>query len=458
MQIHTGTFGPSTIESNSLAANLLKFPEIQSKITELYPQYSLNYLMHKLNRYAKTVEIGDNSYRWPVMGRKTDPSVVDIGFVGATGVGSGFGTFNVDFDPSRRYCNKYDVVKLPDGQNAWVVDVNGSTVTFALQTSDPLATTDTTALSGLTIGKIGSMYPEGSKDSFGNVKYPDWHQNHLTIQRENFDITGDALTDILWVENNGQKLWFFKGEKDWMDEIYYRNEVFGWYNNSTMDVNGNPTQFDLLGGGKPIIAGDGIEAQIYPGNIDTYTGTLVEEQILEYATMLLYNCGSPKPTYLVLGGRAAQLAWTKAMRDYYIQAGAVVWNGSKSMEIGGSFHTYHALDATFILAHNPIQDDPNIWGNDMVNIGFGAYPRKSFDMYFLDISMMGQDSNLEYIVKSAGGINRSHVVKYIPGMVNPFDPKSVLAATKDDRFSIEYLCQTGWVLRNQQSCGMLQYA
>lgn len=465
LQIHQGTFGSATVESNSLTANLLKYPEIQSKITDLYPQYNITNILHKLGRYAKDVEIGDVKYRWPVMGRKTDPSVVDIGFVGAATAGLNFQTFTVDFDPTRMYLHPYDVVRFPNGQNGWVVSISGATVTFKLQTGDASAFVDLsgTNISGKTLGKIGTMFPEASNKGFGNIKYPDWYENYLGIERESFDITGSALTDVLWIESGGQRLWFFKAEKDWMDEIYYRKEVNNWFGRKTVDANGNVAQFDIAGNGKPLFHGDGLEQQIFPGNIDTYTGTLLEEQLLEFATMLLYNCGGDQPTYLVLTGRAGQLAWTKAMRNYYVQNGAVMWavdaqSRLNMVKLGASYTEYHALDAKFILAHHVILDDPNIFGNDMVVSSAGSYPRKSYDMFFLDVSMIGAQSNLEIAVKSAGGINRGHIVKYIPGMVDPFDPKAMRAATSDDSFRIEYLCESGLVLRNPMSCGILKYA
>jgi len=67
-------------------------------------------------------------------------------------------------------------------------------------------------------------------------------------------------------------------------------------------------------------------------------------------------------------------------------------------------------------------------------------------------------SNIERKVKGAGGIDRGMIVKYIAGMVNPFDQKSMNAANGRDAFTCEVLCESCIVVRNPLSCGQLIFA
>ena len=67
-------------------------------------------------------------------------------------------------------------------------------------------------------------------------------------------------------------------------------------------------------------------------------------------------------------------------------------------------------------------------------------------------------ANVERKVKGAGGIDRGMIVKYIPGMVDPFDQKSMKAANSRDGFDCEHFSESCIVVRNPLSCGQLIFA
>lgn len=459
MLIHTGTYGSSTTESNSFVANLLKYPEIRSTIVDLYPQYSLSYFLEHTGRYAKKVEVGDRIVKWPVQGRKSRPSVIDPAFTGSATAGLGNTSFNVTFDPNQMYLNPYDTVRFPDnnGTIAWVYAINGNVVTFKLQTNSLTLSVDLSAVGGMTLGVTGNMFPEGSERGYGNQAFPDWYMNALGTFRRQLDITGDALTDVLWIEVGGQKLWFWKQEYEWMQEILYIREVDRWTSHITVDANGNPMQFDAQN--RPIFKGDGLLTQVFPGNADTWNGILAEQRVTEFIGLLNYNVGIKSPTYLVYTGTGGLLAWDRAMKNFFITPGALMWDANTGGEtqLGSHFNTYHTLGAKIVVTYNPIFDDPNIMGNDMVTTPYGTYPRASFDMFFANVGLYGAQSNLELAVKSAGGVNRGSILKYLPGMVDPYKPNSMYAMSAEDKFSVEFLCQDALVLHNPHSCGMLRY-
>lgn len=457
MKFSSGTYGKDTIESNSLVNNLLKFPEIAKTIIRQYPQYSLNYFVDGTSRFAKEELIGDNSFRWAIQGRLNRPSTC-TGVIVGTGVG--FTTFTVEFEEN--YLNPNDIVRFSDENQAIilgepVITAGGYTFTMALQTNDAAANIAAAAVAaGKTANTTGSAFPEGSDRGYENHVYPDWYINHIGIARKSISITGPAATDILWVENGGQKLWFFKAESDTRDEFMYQKELDSWYSTSTMDANGNSTVIGL--DGKPIVKGDGILRQIDASNVDTYNGVLTEKRLTDFLAQLKLNTGNKNSHWMVFTGTGGQVAFHEAMKNLVYPSGNLVYDASvgKETEIGVNFTSYNALGCRLTLVPTALFDDPNLHGNNIDPVS--GMPKESFRMVFLDMGVTNGVSNIERKVKGAGGINRGMIVKYIAGMINPFDSKSMMAANSRDAFVVEYLCESGIIVRNPLSCGQLIFA
>ena len=77
MKIYPGKFNPEYSNTdNSLVANLLKYPEIAKKIIELFPRYSMTYLLERLGFGASEKVIGANSFEWKTMGRYKSKNTV----------------------------------------------------------------------------------------------------------------------------------------------------------------------------------------------------------------------------------------------------------------------------------------------------------------------------------------------------------------------------------------------
>ena len=457
MKFSSGTYGKDTVESNSLVNNLLKFPEIAKTIIRQYPQYSLNYFVDGTSRFAKEELIGDNSFRWAIQGRLNRPSTC-TGTI--TGTGVGFTTFTVEFEEN--YLNPNDIVRFSDENQAIilgepVVSSGGYTFTMVLQTNDAAANITAAAVAaGKTVNTTGSAFPEGSERGYENHVYPDWYINHIGIARKSISITGSAATDILWVENGGQKLWFFRAEQDTRDEFMYQKELDSWYCTSTMDANGNSTVIGL--DGKPIVKGDGILRQIDAANVDTYNGVLTEKRLTDFLAQLKLNTGNKNSHWMVFTGTGGQVAFHEAMKDLVYPSGNLVYDPAvgKETEIGVNFTSYNALGCRLTLVSNALFDDPNLHGNNIDPVS--GMPKESFRMVFLDMGTTNGVSNIERKVKGSGGINRGMIVKYIPGMINPFDQKSMLSANSRDAFVVEYLCESGIIVRNPLSCGQLIFA
>jgi len=458
MRIFKGKVNAEVTESNSLVANMIKEPALSKVLVRLYPQYGLTYLTEGLGRIAKDVQVGNREYRWKVIGRLTEPSTCTGIFSPATNIGQNQSVFKVVF--YENYIHPYDVVRFKDGTQAIAISgpkpvAGGYEYEFRLQTDDPTQTLNPANLAnGELAGVIGSVFPEGSEKGYSIERYPDEYVNYLTIMRMGKTITGDALTDIIWLENNGQKLWFYEAQQQLMDLFMYRRELMYWYGRRTIDANGNINITDNLG--RVLLSGDGLLAQIEPSNIDTYSGQLTDTVLLDFMTQLAYNNGNRENIkWVVYTGTAGMRAFYEAMKNYLTQTGSVFYDYDAGMEIelGLNFKTFHALGHTITVVRNPIFDDPTIHHDIDPATG---YPKESYRMVFVDWSVQaGGQANVEIAVKGADRMNRGFIVKYIPGMMDPFNPNSVNAATSFDGFTIELLSESGIVVRNPLACGML---
>ena len=126
------------------------------------------------------------------------------------------------------------------------------------------------------------------------------------------------------------------------------------------------------------------------------------------------------------------------------------------VSLGGNFTSYYALGNKITVAYCPVFDDPHVHGSTSGTNSFGdTRLTESMKMVFMDFGTTSGVSNVELITKGANGINRSLVKKYVGGMVNPYDTKSMMAANGDDRFQCHVLSESGIIVRNPLSCGIL---
>lgn len=457
MLFQKGQFGKSNVEQNSLSQNLLLYPQISKKIIREYPQYSLTYFTEGLGRYAAEKLIGNNAFEWWVKGRTTRPLT-------ATGVSSGNGLGNTAFTVEfvENYANPNDIIRFKNGQQAHVKGApietaGGFTYTLQLQTSESTSSlTGSNIVAGTQVGVVGNAHPEASEKGYGNLVYPDKHVNYLSICRAAGSISGSAATDITWIEENGQRLWYFTMEDDVRKDYMYQSELQMWYNLINVDANGNPKVFDL--NGKPIITGDGLLAQIDGGNIGSYSLGLTEKQITNFLADLRYTNGETTAKYMVYTGTLGMREFQQAMKDYYIRDGHVLFydaDTSKPIKLGGDFLQYRAMGLDMTLVYNPLFDDPNLHHN----LTSEGLPKESGKMVFTNMGQLSEGvSNVEILVKGASGISRGFVTKYIAGMIDPFNPNSIMAANSKDQFSVEYLSNKGIILRRPKSCGILDLA
>jgi hypothetical protein len=489
----TGTYGNGTTAANALNANLLQHPEIARTLISLYPRYSMTYLLERTRRMAKEKVLGDSSYEWKVMNRLSRKCLIDATTSGSS-VAAG-ATETMDFENTSSggaedWFNLFDVVRFSDGSTGLVVAHDGSN-TYTIEMITALSAASNTI--GQTVGRIGSAFPVGSagSDVGENNAYPDTYKNWMTINRKKCTITGKDATDVSWVENNGQSLWYFTKEQHMMDQFMYEQELQRWYGQTSVSSAATSyaaTNTDILssiavgtaGSGSysdgslraasavndgSHTIGDGVLAQISSSNQALYTaGSLTEDIITEFIGKISLNAqGAEGNEWVVFTGTEGRIAFHKAMKDLIVAPSGAMTGGSMTdikagsdVSLGGNFTSYHALGNKITIAYCPVFDDAHVHGATAGTNSFGDNRLKeSMKMVFMDFGTTSGVSNVELITKGANGINRSLVKKYVGGMVNPYDTKGMMAANGDDRFQCHVLSESGIIVRNPLSCGIL---
>ena len=493
----TGTYGKGTTAANALNANLLQHPEIARTLISLYPRYSMTYLLERTRRMASEKVLGDNSYEWKVMNRLNRKTVIKTHGVPAGGSGGGAaaaGVAIVDliFTPTNggtaeSQFNLYDVVRFPSGATGLIVAQSDAAAhKYTVEAITAISAADNTANS--VVGRIGSAFPAGSagSDVGENNAYPDTYKNWMTTNRKKCTITGKDATDVSWVENNGQSLWYFTKEQHMMDQFMYEQELQRWYGQNsvaTAATNYSATNTDIISGiaagefadgsaralstttDGSFVIGDGVLAQISASNQASYSaGTLTEDIITEFIGKISLNATAADGNeWVVFTGTEGRIAFHRAMKDLIVAPSGAMTGGSMAdvkagsdISLGGNFTSYYALGNKITIAYCPVFDDPHVHGASGGTNSFGdTRLKESMKMVFMDFGSTSGVSNVELITKGANGINRSLVKKYVGGMVNPYDTKSMMAANGDDRFQCHVLSETGIIVRNPLSCGIL---
>lgn len=490
MKTKTGSFGVDTQASNSLVANLLKYPEIGSTLIEQYPRYALTYLLEKTGRHANVKVLGDKSFEWKVLGRSNraitamtsfslaaSSSAVEISFSEQATEGALLSVHDVVIDAAgnvgqvtHALAANGDETALNKPSAVSSGAVNSATGGYVYKINFPNGHAAITVASG--IGVIGTAFGEGSLGTQVSeyVTYPDTYKNWLTLNRRKLSITGAALTDVTWIENNGSKLWYFTAEKLFTDEFMYQLELQRWFGKTNMasgDADDYPGHSGSFASGDNALMGDGILAQIDSANAGTYDpGTdegLTEDNLARFIAKLSRNAKSPEGNeWVVFTGTEGRYQFHKAMKDISVGATAATGGTMQSMKTGSdvalgvNFVSYYVLGNKMTVAYCPVFDDVNVHGSTAAGAaGASGGGTMSGKMVFLDFSSVDGVPNIQLVAKGADGMDRNYIKKYIPGMVNPYDQKSMLAANGNDSFECQIMSESGVIVRNPLSCGVL---
>lgn len=458
----SGKYGKGTLQSNNLVENALKFPQIHAKMIQLYPQYSLTYLTEGTGRVKafdlKNEEWGADRYEWFMRGRKNKPTT-------AVEILSGANTSDIEVRINENYLNPFDVVKTKTGKLC-IVDgevqgsgpfvvrlksINGNTNTG---TRDVITAIDIP--NGSQLSLYSNLQVEKSKQGYSNLGYPDKYINYLSKHRRGMTVSGDVLGDVTWIESaKGGKLWYFTAETEVEEQFFKQIDNWRMYGRNTMKLDGTPL-FTM--DGKPMIAGDGLIAQIEGINDYSFNNSsdFNRQNLAAYISYLTTKSTDfQNNKWMVFGGAKAERMFHDTFESSIMNTGNVIvplgdLSSGKPITLGGNFTGYRFATNTITFTRIATFDDDTLHSErdsdgDLL---------ESSRMIFVNMGQIENESNITIATKKGLSGNRALIKKYIPGMVNPFNiAPSALASNSSDGFDVEWLNHSGIIIKNPYGCG-----
>jgi hypothetical protein len=468
----TGTYDANrTTMTNSLAAALLTRPEISQNVVNLFEDnfsaFSSYLARRGMTKKGLTPDmvkddfkvIGNRKFMWAQKGYPFRKGVITAAVTDAYGAatvtpginGSVF-IITVDtnfFSPNDNLelIDRRTIIQVMDeypvevpGTGSWQYKCKLATnVTGAFVNPDLLDVTKE-------VGFSHTAFHELSETGYEKNTYPEWHTNYMTIQRMQFSISGSAQNTVLWVEHNGQKLWFKQQELDMLRRWAYARENQLLFGRATIDANDNVFLRDLKG--REIIQGDGIVAQ-GDGSMKFQYNNLnvrVLENVMQNLQLMANTDGITE--VFVMGGQAFVWGFQRLMRDVYKYNPLPLFVSDADREKGVkvAFNSYEMAGVKLIVAWNKAMDAA--WRPHAKDI-FGTNI-ESYRGFFISLgNTIGGDPNVDLVALGNGGTDRRFVRKVIDGMASPDGSGRATASNSVDGYQVQVLSETGISLKNQ---------
>lgn len=482
IKVFSGRFDDTCTVSSNLTENQAKMPVIRDVIQYAEPRMLSTLIVSgaktpwdlqndntktKIGVIPSDKLIGDNAYRYNVLGRIQQKSVINS--VVGTPTADGFFQLSLRDNYITPGMNvgfwnpimQARVMGQPSGgAGNWI---------YSFQSVDGMAFDYSTMVAPQPGEKTAfgnfSSFSERSLRGYGRTHYPDQFINHLTTQRKTVAISGDALTDVLWVYFNGVKGWMYMKERQARLQFMMEDEYSKWFGKSSMkNADGSLKLVSAMidpETGEPIVQGDGIIEQI-TGNNDLsgsdVDGSAIMDDVIDMMSLLEKKCNSvyAKMWYVVTGtdgyGKFQQL-----FRDYRVDfmGGRSVLTdrqtqkvGGEDIPVGGNFDTFNVNGNQIVTVKHPLFDDEERFSER----GSDGKLLQSSMMIFLDMSPVNGSANIEIMSKGAYGINRSMVSGYIDGITG----RTGSFTSSVDAVEFNMLRQDGIFIYNSTSCGIIR--
>jgi hypothetical protein len=469
--IGTGTYDANrTTMTNSLAAALLTRPEISNNVTNLFESnfsafssFLARRGMAKKGLYPGLSTdsfkvIGNRKYMWALKGYPFRKGTIVAAPIPQTGytlnnLGQNGSWFILTLDTN--YFSPNDTLELGDRRtiiqvmDEYPTEVNSGQWEYRVKLVTnitgaflPLALVDV----GKEVGFSYTAFHEMSETGYEKNTFPEWHTNYMTIQRMQFSISGSANSTVLWVEHNGQKLWFREQEMEMMRRWAYARENQLLYGRASIDANENIFLKDLKG--RDIIQGDGIIAQ-GDGSLKYQYNTLnvrVLENVMQNMQLLSTSEGTNE--LFVMGGQAFVWGFQRLMRDVFKYNPEPLFYSEdmKNRGVNATFNAYMMGGVRLTVAWNPAFDAA--WrprDTDMFGVN-----KESHRAIFVSLgNTIGGDPNIDLIALGNGADDRSYVKKIIDGMASPGgNGRKEFASNSMDGYQVQVLSETGVCMKN----------
>lgn len=314
---------------------------------------------------------------------------------------------------------------------------------------------------GRQVSRLASAYEEYSEES--DILNYNTHfkmRNYLTTVRLSYDITGSAFSTVMAVAlkdpKSGKTSYLWSTFQEWkaMREWYKRCERFGVYAKSNVNKDGS---CNLKGSnGRPVFIGAGLLEQITPSNRRYYT-KLTAELLEDFLADLSYNVlGTNERKFIALTGEMGMREFDRVLKEKVTQMNLMdtifVTGSGDNLTFGGQFKTYKMTNGIELtLKYFPLYDDTTY--NRMLH-PVSLKPLESYRMTFIDLGRRDGEANLVKVVRK----DREFVNWCVAGAVTPAGyahGNSEVRSNAKDGYSVNFLGEMGWFLRDPRACGEL---
>lgn len=276
-------------------------------LEKCYEQYNMVQMLKLIGATGVTED--DKEY-WQEMGLMRKQQTI----LSATVAGN---TAQITLVETEQYYVTKDEIKLPSGKNVRVKNiVSTSPNVIEVESVDGSAILITELPAGNKLFHVGNFMEYCYELPFGRRHFPDKKVAIVTTIAENYQYCESEVSKPQW---NG-KYYYFDEQK--------RNQKDHLKNLENRLIFGQATTTPMSDGA---VAGPGMIQQVLvDGNVGTYTGAVVEDDIIDWVTQLKEN-SALKNEYLVICGSRFLANATKALKDYRLQG---CCNGSFSVNEG----------------------------------------------------------------------------------------------------------------------------
>lgn len=484
-QYRDGTY----IETANIAEALASKPEIADTLIFAFgnePQYGtlgdgysvLQYLVQGTGSIAKVDKtykvLGNDEYMWAVMGHLQRPIPIAVDHpqvnVSDARIGINFSTFRVLFPI--KYFSLGHVCRFWNGELARVVNEpfkEGShwCYEFQLITNNPLEYMNPDSLrAGRDVTWDYSAYEEGSEGGGMVDATPSWFKNQMTTTRISYGMTGSAKYETLWFEITNKvtgdkaNLWMFYQQYLAMLQWSRQQERLLW--NSRYNRMSDGTFGNIGVNGRPVKTGSGIEEQI--SGVNKIVASELTEDLLWSITADMYQIlGKENSKMVLITGMGGIHEFHKVLKKSGLQYQVVDTvfthqNGTR-LSFGGHYITYKGFFGNEItVVNHPMFNDRSVYPR---TIGPYGYTDQSYKMFFIDFGSYEGEPNVQMITKGANGEDRRLLQWFTAGSTVPdFGGKTnvgmVLRSHGADSFTCYTLSETGIIIRNPLSCGLIE--
>lgn len=483
IKVKEGRWTESCTLESDLVANQAKYPAIRSMIEHVdkrslstllvsgaVGKYGVGQVDTKYGSLAsKGKDIGNNAYQFDVMGRIQKASTINsqIGATDSNGVfqlslmdnylvpgmnvmfnGQGFQA-RVMGSPTGSAGNYIYTFQSPDGTAFnWTTHVAGQGSTK-------------TCFGGYT------SYGEASLRGYGRSHFPDTFINHTTTQRKTVAISGDAASDVLWLEYDGPKGpvsgWMYTQIEQALAQITIEDEISKWFGVSDMKSSTGTllTQPRLIDSetGNWITQGDGLLEQIKGGNELYGSGTngeATEDDFEDMMRMLEKKSNGIKGmTWVCVTGTDGYANAQRKMINLAGNANTTIYQnvtqtseaGGAMVDIGFNYAKFNINGNSIVFVKFPKFDDDQMF----TEVGADGKSLMSSMYVFLNLGGEGSSKNIEILAKGANGLSRGNVTAKFNGMTG----SSEQSLSEEDAKKYAVLKQDLLMVYNTNSCGII---